>query len=99
MIQNTFNADDLHEHVEVLESQLFEAVPHQQLLERLLGQVKRVDFWTLATEIEGREIEELKQKHYVVLVVCEVIRFAKVYGWALCVRFDAVYLYNGAFWR
>ena len=89
----------INAYMEALESQLFEAVPHQQLLERLLAQVKPVDFWSLATEIEGRTIEELKQKHYVVLVVREVIRFAKVYGWALCVRFDAVYLYNGAFWR
>lgn len=89
----------INAHIEALESQFFEAVPHQQLLERLLAQVKPVDFWSLATEIEGRTIEELKQKHYVVLVVREVIRFAKVYGWALCVRFDAVYLYNGAFWR
>ena len=99
-IQNiTDFADSLNAHIEDLESQVFEAVPHQQLLERLLAQVKPVDFWALATEIEGRTIEELKQKNYVVLVVREVIRFAKVYGWELCVYCDAVYLYNGAFWR
>lgn len=92
-------ANDLHRHLEALETQVFEAVPHQQLLERLLAQVKPVDFWALATEIEGRPIEELKQKNYVVLVVGEVLRFIKVYGWDLCVRFDAVYLYNGSFWR
>lgn len=99
MIPVSFNANDLREHVEALQSQIFDAVPHEQLLERLLEQVKPVDFWAIATEMEGRPIEELKQKQYVVLVVREVLRFAKVHGWALCVRFDAVCLYNGVFWR
>lgn len=99
MTQNTFNPNDLYNHVEALEKQLFEPVPHQQLLAKLLEQIKHINFFERATELEGYEMDGLKQKHYIVLVVREALNLAKVNQWALCVRFDAVYLYNGAFWR
>ena len=99
LIPNGFDLN-LTAHVAALvEACIFEAVPHEKLLERLLGQVKKVNFMQLAAEVEGQDAAELKQKHYMVLVVREALHLAKINNWSLCVRFDAVYLFNGAFWR
>ena len=98
-MQNSFSIQALEASMAASEQLLFDAVPHAQLLEQILEQIKVVSFWEQATEIENRDIDQLKQKHYVVLVVREVLKLAETHGWAMCVRFDGVYLYNGAFWK
>jgi putative DNA primase/helicase len=51
----------LSAHVEALEKQLFEAVPHSDILPKLLSQIKRVDFVAKAFPDAVKNLEELKR--------------------------------------
>jgi putative DNA primase/helicase len=43
--------------------------------------------------------KEIKQKHYVVCIITEMLRIADTSQWNLCQRYDYVYVYNGAYWK
>ena len=72
-------------------------VSHEQLITALLGQVGKVDFYTLA-DLENPD-EKLKQKHFFVLIVEHLLHLAAQNSWGLCRRDGFVYTYNGAYWR
>lgn len=70
--------------------------PHREILSRLLEIVEPVDFRTLAEMEDG---EKLQKKHYLVIVIEEVLRLAKENNWGLCKNTDFIYLFNGTFWH
>ena len=41
----------------------------------------------------------IKQKHYVVCIITELLKIAETSNWNLCKCYDYVYIYNGAFWK
>jgi putative DNA primase/helicase len=43
--------------------------------------------------------KEVKQKHYVVSIVSELLKIAENSKWNLCQCYDYVYVYNGAYWK
>lgn len=43
--------------------------------------------------------KEVKQRHYVVSIVSELLRIAENSRWNLCQCYDYVYVYNGAYWK
>lgn len=54
----------------------------------------------LEIEIRIKEIKKsIKQKHYVVCIITELLRIAESSNWNLCKCYDYVYIYNGAYWK
>lgn len=43
--------------------------------------------------------KEVKQRHYVVCIISELLKIAKTSKWNLCQCYDYVYVYNGAYWK
>jgi putative DNA primase/helicase len=43
--------------------------------------------------------KEVKQKHYVVCIISELLKIAENSKWNLCQCYDYVYVYNGAYWK
>ena len=41
----------------------------------------------------------LKNKHYLVTIIEELLKVAKANHWGLCKKNDFIYLYNGAYWK
>ncbi len=70
--------------------------PHHEILSRLLDIVEPVDFRALAEMEDG---EKLQKKHYLVIVIEEVLRLAEENNWGLCKNTDFIYLFNGVFWH
>jgi putative DNA primase/helicase len=71
-------------------------VPHKTVLTALLEQVRILDF----RKVSGleSETEKLKQKHFLITVVEEVLALAKRYHWGLCRNESFLHVYNGAYW-
>jgi putative DNA primase/helicase len=44
-------------------------------------------------------IKSIKQKHYVVCIISELLELAKKSKWNLCKCYDYVYVFNGAYWK
>lgn len=78
-------------------------VAHERLLNNLLGEVGKVDFYVLAqAEYPAEKLdpnEKLKQRDKLVLVVNHLLQLARRNGWGLCRREGTTYTYNGAYWR
>src|ERR1700722_14623436 len=69
---------------------------HKDILQRLLLEIKPVDFPSVIGLPTG---EDLKQKHILVAVVKHLLEIAKARQWNLCWMYDYIYIYNGAFWK
>lgn len=77
-------------------------VKHKEILNRLLAQIKPVDFKELAyPDLPDTERKERKisQNDHVVMVVEQIMNLAKANDWAICFHNGAIYLFNGAFWN
>ncbi len=71
-------------------------VVHADVLNRILATLKDADFLTLGG---FRSIEDIKQKHFVVLSVSDLLRTVKAQGFALARKNDFIFLFNGEYWR
>jgi putative DNA primase/helicase len=69
---------------------------HQDVLPRLLSLCARSDFRQLAGMSAS---ETLKKKHYLILVIQEVLRLARENGFGIAIKDDCVYSYNGQYWQ
>ena len=69
----------------------------QEVLRRLILQVKKINFAELLLTQEGKD--KPKQKNYVVIIIEEILRVAETNNWGLCRQHDFVYVYNGQFWQ
>src|SRR5262249_53329298 len=69
-------------------------VAHHHVLDSILGQVKNVDFDALFTGIES-----VKQKHYLVASIEQLLALVKVKNYQLARRNDFVFAFNGEYWR
>jgi len=74
------------------------ALPHNQILKRLLKQFEPIDFEAIANP-KGIENFKLANKHYLILAVEHVLQVAENNRWGLCKNHDFIYLYNGTFWN
>ena len=72
-------------------------VPHPSVLTALLQQVSKLNFRKMVGL--DSETEKLKQKHYIVTVVEQVLALAAQNHWGLCRNLGFVYVYNGACWQ
>jgi putative DNA primase/helicase len=74
----------------------FEAIPHGEVLQKLLKQIGAINFRELAG-IEGDD--KLQRKHYIVYAIDEILKAAKENGWQLCRNNGQTFIYNGAYWK
>lgn len=94
------SASDLLEGVQAAADELertFAPTPHDEILERLLGEIRPVDFRAIANLRD--EKDRLQRRHYHVIVIEQVLEAARRNRWSLCRLHDFIYLYNGAFWK
>lgn len=92
---NGISPEDFLEEVEAVKSS-FDPLPHKEVLDQLLQKIDRVDF-RKKTGIEDED-RKLKQKHYLVCAIEELIGIANTNHWGLAKQHDFIYLYNGAYW-
>jgi len=71
------------------------SISHREVLTELLDKVKPVDFRKLA-ELDADK--ELQKKHFLILVVDQLLELAIKHNWGLCRIDDFVYVFNGAYW-
>jgi len=69
--------------------------PHNEILNRLLGVVARVDLHKKAKVEPGTEIPLWK---LIVITIDEILNLAKINNWGICKNKEFIYLYNGAYW-
>jgi len=69
---------------------------HKSVLPDLLALISSVDFRDLA---ELPHKDTIKKKHFIICVVEEILRIAKVHNFGLARKWDFFYLYNGAYWQ
>lgn len=75
----------------------FDAIPHDEVLKQLLGQLKKVNFRDLAGLTD--ETDKLQKKHFSVLSIEQILDVAQQNDWGLCRSNGFIFLYNGAYWR
>ncbi|MEO6707362.1 MAG: hypothetical protein ABIN04_16095, partial [Ginsengibacter sp.] len=69
---------------------------HKKLNEPKGGEASRM----LEIELRLKVLhKEIKQRHYVVSIISELLKVAANSKWNLCQCYDYVYVYNGAFWK
>lgn len=85
------------EAAEVKAAPVFQSIPHDDILSRLLSSISTIDF---RTEANGAESDK-EAKRYEQIVICieKIIEAADVNGWPMCHQNGAAYLFNGAWWR
>ncbi|WP_336514920.1 phage/plasmid primase, P4 family [Pollutibacter soli] len=71
-------------------------IAHEQILSKLLVQLKKIEFRQLAG-LEGQD--KLQRKHFIVYAIEEILKSAKEQGWQLCRNNGQTYLYNGEYWK
>jgi putative DNA primase/helicase len=77
--------------------QAFKPANHEQILQRLLEQIVRVDFRKQAGLTD--EKEKISKKHYLVCGIEQVLSTAQRNNWGICKNLAFVYLYNSAYWK
>ncbi len=69
---------------------------HREVLKELLKLIEPVDFRSMADLAPD---QPPKKKHYIICVVEEILRLAKVHNFGLCRKLDFFYTYNGLYWN
>jgi len=75
-----------------------EPTPHAEILNRLIADVKQVDFRELAGITDDPD-KKLNRQHMTVCAVDEILQLATKRHWSLAKADGFIYLYNGAFWK
>ena len=70
---------------------------HNDILEKLLSQFKKVDFREL-TQLKEQN-ERVGKKHHLITCIEEVLKKAISNNWGICKVNDFIYLFNGAYWK
>ena len=84
--------------------QSFEPIKHNKILAELIEQITQIDFEALAfpdkekLKENGQTDFKLKQKHFSIISIEQIIEIAKTNNWGICKNNEFVYLYNGAYW-
>lgn len=71
-------------------------------LHKKLNEPKEGEETSRALEVQSKLKairKEIKQKHYVVCIISELLKIAENSNWNLCQCYDYVYIYNGAYWK
>lgn len=69
---------------------------HDEVIEKLLGNIEKIDFHELADIDPGKN---LIQYQTIVISIQNIINLAKRHNWGICQNNGLTFLYNGAFWQ
>jgi putative DNA primase/helicase len=75
----------------------FAPISHKLILEQILDKLERIDFREKARIDDPNK--KLSRKHFLIIVVEEVLGKSKANNIAICRNMDYFYLYNGAYWK
>jgi len=93
-----FNFDSIKRDAEKNIAQgINEPIDHDDILAKLLEQIEPVNFRELA-ELKD-EKDSLRQDHYYVICIEQILIKAKQNNWGLCRNHAFIYIYNGAYWK
>jgi putative DNA primase/helicase len=84
----------IHNHIDELKGS-FNPVSHNIILSQLLKKIKPIDFKEKAGISDE---DDLTIRHYLIIVIEEILLLARQNNWGLCRNHDFIYLYNGAYW-
>ena len=87
------------EDAQMLQQQAFVRPSHQQVMKDLLGLIVKVNFETKAELDPTNEKDTLKTRHYLIIVIEELLNLAAKNKWGLCRRYSVFYTFNGACWK
>lgn len=73
-----------------------EAIPHREILSKLLKQIPKINFKEVA---ELEQDEKVQKKHFIVYAIEAILQAAKTNGWQLCRNNGQTFIYNGAYWK
>lgn len=70
-------------------------------IRRLREELEKISGDSERANLIRKELSQLKlnQKHYLILSIEHIMRFAEKNRWGLCKNHDFIYLYNGTFWN
>lgn len=91
------NPEVIINHIESLKKESA-AIPHTEILQKLLKEVQPVDFYNLVPADELGKNGSIPLRHVQVLSVENVLQLAEQNRWGLCKNEDFIYLYNGTYW-
>lgn len=77
-------------------AQAFLPLEHENVLNKLLAEIKPIDFYEKADLLPG---ERLSKQNVVVIAIDSILDIAKQNKWGLTVIGEQVNIYNGAFWK
>jgi putative DNA primase/helicase len=69
-------------------------VPHHSVLDSILERVEALKFSDLFADVES-----IKQKHYLVASIEELLKLVKAHNYQLARKNDFVFAYNGEYWK
>jgi len=88
------NMENISEHINSLTNESF-ALPHKEILARLIEKIELVDFQKLSGMDDYKKI---KNDHYQIIVIEQILFLAATNNWGICKNNCFVYLFNGAYW-
>lgn len=94
--ETVITKEHLQKHIADLIKPNGATVPHNQIIESFLQQVKPIDFRALA---ELDEDEKLANYHLQIITVEQLLKIARANRWGLCRNNEVTYIYNGAYWQ
>lgn len=99
-----FDADMFKEHLNTLTNEL-ESNKTVGILDKLLLEIIPVNFENIINQnlisidqSQSKEETKVTEKHYLIIVIEELLKIAQNNSWGLCKNNDFIYLYNGKFW-
>ncbi len=93
----TLTSEAITSHVKKL-TQPPESIPHMAALGQMLTETTPVNFEEIANP-HGIENFKLKEKHYLVSAIENILSVAERNNWGLCKNHDFIYLFNGTHWQ
>ena len=95
----TPHAEILSQLIEQFEPLDFELLAFPQA-KKLREQLKKAEPGSEQAKDIQKQLDKLKlnRKHYLVLSIENILRFAEKNRWGLCKSHDFIYLHNGTFW-
>lgn len=87
-----------------LENTSFEVASHFEILDLILKDLKKIDFFKEAQSIEDNEGNEnftpknLKDYHYYIISINKLLEIFQKKNWHIIYKDDFIYMYNGEYW-
>lgn len=86
----------VHDQKLLSNAQTFSPLDHENVLNKLLAEIKPIDFYEKANLLPG---ERISKQNIVVIAIDSILEVAKQNKWGLTVIGEQVNIYNGTYWK